>query len=347
MAGTVKPSPNNAPSLKTENHRNKHIMETNSIANTSRVSKTLKHAISHQKHEITDIHTFLSETGKAESRGFTPTKLKHIQNMEGRLEIECNANNGKLIGPSKKEVQLFSQFLDTLARNTTLVTLLYTNWIAVPKENRDALLDRARSKYTIPTNGEPWVLATIGEAWKKYKSCIKEKHCTTYRSFKEIWKNRPGIIPDSHFRKLIRYWKLDVVKENVHNLKESEYSDDDTFQTLFGKEQYGRVRCYGRSVTKTSLKKEKEINQLKQHHKEEIASLEITLNAKMDSMMNLVKMLLQQANPGLSHEQLQVMMETAQQSQLDANSVPDGARQNIPPSSGSSHVPNFEESRLE
>ncbi|MED6117934.1 hypothetical protein PIB30_114670, partial [Stylosanthes scabra] len=63
----------------------------------------------------------------------------------------------------------------------------------------------------------------------------------------------------------------------------------------------------------------------------------------MDSMMNLVKMLLQQANPGLSPEQLQVMMETAQQSQLDANSAPDGVRQNVPPSSGSSHIPNFEE----
>ncbi|MED6106596.1 hypothetical protein PIB30_005880 [Stylosanthes scabra] len=54
-------------------------------------------------------------------------------------------------------------------------------------------------------------------------------------------------------------------------------------------------------------------------------------------------MLLQQANPGLSPEQVQVMMETAQQSQLDANSAPDGARQNVPPSSGSSHIPNFEE----
>ncbi|MED6202294.1 hypothetical protein PIB30_103877, partial [Stylosanthes scabra] len=206
---------------------------------------------------------------KKRTRG--PTQLKHIRNMEGRLEIEWNANNGKLIGPSKKEVQLVSRFLGTLARDTDLVTLLYTNWLAVPKENRDSMLERARCKYTIPTNGEPWVLATIGEAWKKYKSRIKEKHYTPYSSFREIWKNRPGTIPDSHFRKLIRYWKLDVVKvvsnknkksrskqkwnhrmgpvsfelirnelESVHSLKESGYSDEDTFQTLFGKEQSGR-----------------------------------------------------------------------------------------------------------
>ncbi|MED6115465.1 hypothetical protein PIB30_090917 [Stylosanthes scabra] len=59
-AKTVKPSPNSALSLKTENHRNKQIMETNSIAHTSRESKTLKHTITHQKHEIIDIHTIFS-----------------------------------------------------------------------------------------------------------------------------------------------------------------------------------------------------------------------------------------------------------------------------------------------
>ncbi|MED6155274.1 hypothetical protein PIB30_003879 [Stylosanthes scabra] len=41
----------------------------------------------------------------------------------------------------------------------------------------------------------------------------------------------------------------------------------------------------------------------------------------------------------MSEEQLQVMIEAAQQSAPDVNSVQNGARQSIPPLSGSSHVP--------
>ncbi|KAH0661587.1 hypothetical protein KY284_026518 [Solanum tuberosum] len=35
---------------------------------------------------------------------------------------------------------------------------------------------------------------------------------------------------------------------------------------VFGKEQPGRLRCYGRSVTTSSLKKDEETNELKQKY---------------------------------------------------------------------------------
>ncbi|XP_072055760.1 uncharacterized protein [Arachis hypogaea] len=46
--------------------------------------------------------------------------------------------------------------------------------------------------------------------------------------------------------------------DHLQNLKQSGYNDDEAVQTVFGKERHGRVRFYGRSVTKSSLKKDKE-----------------------------------------------------------------------------------------
>ncbi|RYR58436.1 hypothetical protein Ahy_A05g024209 [Arachis hypogaea] len=49
--------------------------------------------------------------------------------------------------------------------------------------------------------------------------------------------------------------------------------EEEAFEALFGKEQSGRVRLYGRSVTKTDLKKYAEINEIKNQHKEKLSSL--------------------------------------------------------------------------
>ncbi|XLT90968.1 hypothetical protein HN873_012643 [Arachis hypogaea] len=79
-------------------------------------------------------------TKKKKVRG--PTQLKHIHAME--TQIELTWYNGKPIGPTKTQVQLFSRFLGTLARNSNLVTLLYTNWQAVSSETKTSMLDYAK-----------------------------------------------------------------------------------------------------------------------------------------------------------------------------------------------------------
>ncbi|XP_020969528.1 uncharacterized protein LOC107620678 isoform X2 [Arachis ipaensis] len=337
-------------------------------------------------------------TKKKKVRG--PTQLKHIHALE--TQIELTWYNGKPIGPTKTQVQLFCRFLGTLARNSNLVTLLYTNWQAVSIETKTSMLDYAKSKYNIPSDAEPWVIDTIGEAWKQFKKRIKKYHYTPYNSFREMMKNRPMTIPELHFRKLVQFWRLDIIKvisdknrenrskqkwnhrmgpvsfelrakkednedpsqsemfvvtrtskkgetdsgtqetiEHLQNLKEAGYNDDEVVQTVFGKERHGRVRFYGRSVTKSSLKKEKEIRQMQQQHNEVVSTMEKNQNnltSKLDGLTNLIKTLLQQVNPGMSAEQVQVMIEAAQQSPPDASSAPNDARRSIPPSLGSNHV---------
>ncbi|XLT24275.1 hypothetical protein HN873_055567, partial [Arachis hypogaea] len=129
--------------------------------------------------------------------------------------------------------------------------------------------------------------------------------------------------------------------DHLQNLKQSRYNDDEVVQTVFGKERHGRVRFYGRSVTKSSLKKDKKIRQMQQQHNEVVSTMEKnqnSLTSKLDGLTNLIKTVLQQVNPGMSAEQVQVMIEATQQSLPDASSAPNDVRRSIPPSLGSNHV---------
>ena len=64
-----------------------------------------------------------------------------------------------------------------------------------------------------------------------------------------------------------------IQQVELQNRQNSGETADDAFRAVFGKEQPGQVRCYGRSVTTSSLKKDEEYDKLKQKHVNEITSL--------------------------------------------------------------------------
>ncbi|KAG5571186.1 hypothetical protein H5410_060952, partial [Solanum commersonii] len=66
---------------------------------------------------------------------------------------------------------------------------------------------------------------------------------------------------------------LKRISTELQNRQNSGETADDAFRAVFGKEHPGRLRCYGRSVATSSLKKDEEINNLKQKHPNEITSL--------------------------------------------------------------------------
>ncbi|RYQ84446.1 hypothetical protein Ahy_B10g103790 [Arachis hypogaea] len=61
--------------------------------------------------------------------------------------------------------------------------------------------------------------------------------------------------------------------EDFQHCQAAGETEEEVFEALFGKEQPGRVRLYGRSMTKTDLKNHAEINEIKNQHKEEMSSL--------------------------------------------------------------------------
>ncbi|MED6135036.1 hypothetical protein PIB30_042444 [Stylosanthes scabra] len=79
-------------------------------------------------------------------------------------------------------------------------------------------------------------------------------------------------------------------------------TEEEAFQSIFGKEQPGRVRCYGRSVTQTDLQRHAEISALKQQHQDEVTTLRSELgdmktqqqqqSKEINGLRSMVKLLL-------------------------------------------------------
>ncbi|XP_020966484.1 uncharacterized protein LOC110266345 [Arachis ipaensis] len=109
-------------------------------------------------------------------------------------------------------------------------------------------------------------------------------------------------------------------------------NDEDAFVGMLGKDQPGRVRCFGASITKSSLKKDDAIRQVKVEHNNKVESLE----KKMDGVCSLLKVLVHQVNPGMSEEEVAALVQAAQNSPLDASS---SRPRNTPRSSESTHIP--------
>ncbi|XP_025692235.2 uncharacterized protein [Arachis hypogaea] len=69
-----------------------------------------------------------------------------------------------------------------------------------------------------------------------------------------------------------------AVIDKLDDLQEAGETPTNAFQKVFGKENPGRVRCYGRTVTKTSLKKNKEIDEIKKQSEEKVTALKTELD---------------------------------------------------------------------
>ncbi|KAH0636093.1 hypothetical protein KY290_036509 [Solanum tuberosum] len=91
-----------------------------------------------------------------------------------------------------------------------------------------------------------------------------------------------------------------VAIAELQNRQNFGQTTDDAFRVVFEKEQPGRLRCYGRSVKTSSLKKDEEINNLKQKHANEITSLKEELREEM----RLLFTQLLQNNPGLNFQDI-------------------------------------------
>ncbi|XP_057444992.1 uncharacterized protein LOC130744758 [Lotus japonicus] len=116
------------------------------------------------------------------------------------------------------------------------------------------------------------------------------------------------------------------------SVQDSSESAGKTFQSLFGEEKPGRVRCLGRTVTPTMLKRNEEIAAINKQHSHEMNQM----TKKMQGLEGLVRCLMKQVNPNLDDEALNNIMENALSNESSA----------APRSSTSTHNPNYEKTGL-
>ncbi|PNX60389.1 hypothetical protein L195_g051902, partial [Trifolium pratense] len=124
----------------------------------------------------------------------------------------------------------------------------------------------------------------------------------------------------------------------LEEMVETEENDTEAFEAVFGKEHPGSVRCYGRNVTKTSLKQKAEVNALKKAHNEEVSTLRDDFAYKIGRLQNAFKTLMQHCNPEINMESIEDLLGL---SNGEANSTPNVGQPQMN-SSASTHVPNLE-----
>ncbi|KAF7800833.1 hypothetical protein G2W53_044684 [Senna tora] len=222
-----------------------------------------------------------------------------MRSIEEREEVILN-DQGQPIGPREETVKDLSLFLGTLARNSTFCPLIYTNWKAIPSDTKEQMWKYINAKFNVPHEGKKWVESTIQDAWRRYKCKIKKSHFQKFANMSERLKNRPPNIPVPHFKKLCFYWSNETVKSQLKDLTQNpKKNNTEAFQAVLGKEKAGRVRCYGRNVTPTSLKQKEHINSIKQQHANELNSLKSDVQHQMLGIHSFLKGLVEQ-NLGLN-----------------------------------------------
>ena len=76
---------------------------------------------------------------KKKTRGKTRCIKIHARDVEERVEVTFD--KGQAVGPTREIASNFSNFLGTIARNTSFITLLYTNWQGVLDRNKKNMWD--------------------------------------------------------------------------------------------------------------------------------------------------------------------------------------------------------------
>ncbi|KAF3668160.1 hypothetical protein FXO37_09669 [Capsicum annuum] len=187
---------------------------------------------------------------KKNVRGPITCKEIHARTLDEREVVTFDL--GQAVGPTDKAVSNLSNFIGTVVRNPKFINLLYTSWHSVPDETKKCIWDYV-NHWTKENNEEP-LKAEMFVATRTKMG--KEVQADTQIAISEL--------------------------ENYQNAGKTL---DDAFTAVFGKEKPGRVRGYGRSITRTSLQKNEEMKELKQKHANEVTSMKEEIISEMRQEM--------------------------------------------------------------
>ncbi|KAH0730029.1 hypothetical protein KY289_001217 [Solanum tuberosum] len=163
-------------------------------------------------------------------RGKTTCKNIHARNLEEREEVTFDKEQE--VGPTDKIVSELTNFIETIARNPRFINLMYTSWHVVPKDIKKRMKQQQWRHRMGPIN-----FGRVRVALRATKENNKEP-------------SQPEMFIATHTK---TGKEIQADTQVAINRQNSGETTDDAFRVVFGKEQPGRLRCYGRSVTTSQL----------------------------------------------------------------------------------------------
>ncbi|KAH0773672.1 hypothetical protein KY290_010809 [Solanum tuberosum] len=214
-------------------------------------------------------------------QGKTTCKNIHARNLEEREEVTFD--KGQAVGLTDKIVSKLTNFIGTMAKNPRFINLIIVEDMLAkrPDDIPEAQFCQLIEYWKRPT------VQAISEGNSKNRKQQQWRHrmgpinfarvCVALRATKE--NNEEPSQPKMFIATRTKMGKeIQADTQVAINRQNSGETTDDAFRAVFGKEKPDRLRCYGRSVTTSSLKKDKETNKLKQKHANEISTLKEEIN---------------------------------------------------------------------
>ncbi|MED6212269.1 hypothetical protein PIB30_081674 [Stylosanthes scabra] len=234
---------------------------------------------------------------------------------------EVTFDMGQPVGPTDQSVSNLTSFVGTLGRNKRFVSLSYTNWLVVPQAAKDFMWKYVNTMFILPPSCEKWVIQSARDAWKRFKGKLKRRHFVPYDNIEDMalsQKNKHHKAQQKFPHRMgpINFGRVRAALQDFQSLQASGETEEEAFKSIFGKEQ-----------------RHAEISALKEQHQEEVQSLKGELGdvrEEVHGLHNMVKLLLQRSEPGMSPEEIEAMLKNPQHSPVDANS-----------GHGSTHIPNI------
>ncbi|XP_074340711.1 uncharacterized protein LOC141678320 isoform X2 [Apium graveolens] len=192
-----------------------------------------------QQRRVNDDENFEGESSTKSTRRRGPTKMNHVftRRLDERPVINLN-HDLQPVSKEKNIITEFSSFIRTIAR--LYIPLDYVNWSKVPKAIKDGWWEYIKTKYIIPEEGKDWVIRSLADDWRVYKSRVKSACYTKFDTDAERMKNRPANIPVEQFKVLLKYWSDESVKKKAETNKKNRKNVTDTHTA--GRTSFAQIR---------------------------------------------------------------------------------------------------------
>ncbi|XP_009785559.1 uncharacterized protein [Nicotiana sylvestris] len=193
---------------------------------------------------------------QSEKRGSSTVKRKRgrtqMPRVHGRSErkLAVLSDLNQPIGPTDEIVKELGSFLGTLARNSTFCPLNINNWKKL--NTKEDMWTYIKTKYDIHDDGREWVFQSIQNAWRRKKKKETSEEPSSKDMFVATRSRKPGRVYKESYEDTMR--KIAEMEQIQTQKSEDDNQSIDAFATVMGPEHPGRVRLYGRGVTKTILK---------------------------------------------------------------------------------------------
>ncbi|WJX61736.1 hypothetical protein P8452_46802 [Trifolium repens] len=145
-----------------------------------------------------------------------PIKVSQNQPLAQVEEIvnedETNRDIEEDKGTPKRRTRGKTKCKDIHARTLEEREEVTFNDDGMPRKNKRRCWRYSKRKYILPAEARSWVIATVRDAWRRYKHEIKMKHFVMYSNMTERLKHRPKDVPEAHFKNLCEYWNKEPIQ---------------------------------------------------------------------------------------------------------------------------------------